>query len=142
MISFYIAINSNKYPTMSMIQSVISTITSSPIALGASIGITVMILDTYRTYTNINWSSKYTEIRLKEIDTTTKPYSIVDQNNNRYLIDKKVLENIVPFCKIRMDDRFTITYNPTYNKIVDIKQEINWWKKCKEEEEPLVPIRA
>jgi hypothetical protein len=130
---------------MSMIQSVISTITSSPIALGASIGITVMILDTYRTYTNINWSSKYTEIRLKEIDTTTKPYSIVDQNNNRYLIDKEVLENIVPFCKIRMDDRFTITYNPTYNKIVDIKQEINWWNmfnKKEKEEEPLVPIHA
>ena len=96
---------------MSFVTSIINTMTSSPIAIGSSFAITIMVIQAFQEY-----SIREKEIKIKEYYTTNpKIYSIVDQDNNCYLIDKDVFNrattNIFGEQKIYQDVPFHIQYN-------------------------------
>ena len=91
-----------------------------------SFAITSLIIYKYQTKT----SSK--TITLKEYDTSSKPYTLVDQDNVRYLVDETVWDNANKLdfmaktpSPLRTDDSFNIIYNKS-NKITNMEKRLKF----------------
>lgn len=122
---------------MSTINSIISTMTSCPITVGSMIGASfaaaIMAIQTFQTF-QIQEQKK--RISIKEHNINANLYSIVDQENNRYLIDKDVFNSGYDH---RADDEYIIEYNKNTQVITKLSPTINWnraptinWKALEE----------
>lgn len=96
--------------------------------------------------TGLQTNTSHKTITLKEYDTGSKPYTLVDQDNVRYLVDETVWADATkPDFMANtpsLDHSFNIIYNKS-NKIVNMDKRLNFEALAFDYvEKPIVPNRS